>query len=42
MKSLHKQALENITIASWERQRSSTELQSFLSRREAVVADIEL
>ncbi len=36
------QALNAISTASWERQRSTNELRQFLSRREAAVADIEL
>ncbi len=42
IKTTVEQALDAISTASWERQRSSSELRQFLSRREAAVADIEL
>ncbi len=42
IKTITEQALEAVTLASWERQRSTSELHDFLSRREAATADIEL
>lgn len=35
-------ALHAISLATWNRQRSTIELQSFLTRREAIVEDIDL
>ncbi len=36
------QAFSAISLATWNRQRTDRELQSFLSRREAATVDIEL
>lgn len=35
-------ALNNITLASWDRIRSSDEINSFLHRRELATAEIEV
>lgn len=35
-------ALHAISLATWNRPRSTVELHSFLTRREAIVEDIEL
>lgn len=40
--NLFEQAFRSIELATWNRPRTSTELQSFLARREAVVVDVEL
>lgn len=34
--------LRQVTIATWNRVRSSSELQDFITRRHSAVADIEL
>jgi hypothetical protein len=36
------QALETISLSSWERQRSMSELLDFLDRREAATVEAEL
>lgn len=42
IKTTVEQALDTITLSSWNRQRSTAELRDFISRREAAVADVEL
>ncbi len=40
--SAFEQAFSAISLATWNRPRTDTELRSFLSRREAVVDKVEL
>lgn len=40
--AMFEQAFRSIELATWNRPRTTTELQSFLARREAVVETVEL
>jgi len=40
--SAFEQAFSAISLATWNRPRTDNEIQSFLSRREAITSDIEL
>lgn len=40
--SLFEKAFREIELATWNRPRTSNELQSFLTRRESIVEDVEL
>ena len=40
--AMFEQAFRSIELATWNRPRTSAELQSFLTRREAVVETVEL
>lgn len=40
--AVFEQAFSAINLATWNRQRTDGELKTFLSRREAATADIEL
>ncbi len=40
--SAFEEAFRSIELATWNRPRTDSELQSFLTRREAVVVDVEI